>query len=501
MSKISTTEPLSKEKVVISEIPADHFVGVYSEGDTTTPYAQRTDFSGEIVNGRLELDPIANDFGTASAGEWHGGYYKVLILPDTYAGDENYYASRLEAVEEFTFQARGKGYTLSHQEYYFNSGEQLLITNPSSNAMTEVAYMAEGKNWQQGGGTGVNTDVNLQEIYGWLNAGANSFGNNLIGTGILPKLPATIHIWRFAKDIPQDISGSVTPDFVTAHPLVLDHWTIEVKPNHKKYEEKIQADVTETGIDIKFFPPATTDYDAGGFEGTPLGVWLLFNHRGELVSTNNNAQSVGWEFSSGFYPGDLTYVRGGTYHILNVYMPYYNPDVADPQEDFMTYEEYLEYLDGTNHGSLLVEDITLHIPNSKNAGELGEKFTTIQLRDRQEETETDSGDGVNVELYRADALAILTIGTVSGTNPLMRMSILGSTDGGLTYPEVVATFAEINETHLQSIASLGIRIEPYTHLKASWVIEGTDPEFDVSLVLVADTPTDQAGVNTGEPHQ
>lgn len=114
---------------------------------------------------------------------------------------------------------------------------------------------------------------------------------------------------------------------------------------------------------------------------------------------------------------------------------------------------------------------------------------------------TASGDetGIDVAQYLDDAMAILMLGEATPDGETLDVKILGSKDGGSTYPDTLAEFDQITNNDEQ-IASVGFNVGEYNYIKAEWVVStlGGTPAWTFGVVVLLNTPVDKSGLNVGE---
>jgi hypothetical protein len=129
---------------------------------------------------------------------------------------------------------------------------------------------------------------------------------------------------------------------------------------------------------------------------------------------------------------------------------------------------------------------------------IAENYKVIVVKPISEEIVTDSAD-IDCEQYLDDGLATLMVGSAEDAGATLDVVILGSKDGGSTYPDTLATFEQVLDTDDGKSASIGFNIGEYNRLQVSWTIAGgSSPVFTFGVSILVNTPVDASGTNTGD---
>lgn len=105
---------------------------------------------------------------------------------------------------------------------------------------------------------------------------------------------------------------------------------------------------------------------------------------------------------------------------------------------------------------------------------------------------------VSVEAYENDALAIVTLGAITGSDTAITITVKGSDASGGTYA-TIGTFTAVATTDDNKIAAIPVAIggSAAKFIKVNFDISGTDtPTANVSAVLLVRPTVAADGVNS-----
>ena len=124
-----------------------------------------------------------------------------------------------------------------------------------------------------------------------------------------------------------------------------------------------------------------------------------------------------------------------------------------------------------------------------------QQYKVISLVKPVIQTATTTGSAVDVEIYHADALAIVHVGTVDGGTPSTVVTIVGSLTATPTvYDQTLATFtAFVNGTG--GIASANINLDGIKNIKGVATQTGAG-NVPISITLVAQSGSQSATLNS-----
>lgn len=104
--------------------------------------------------------------------------------------------------------------------------------------------------------------------------------------------------------------------------------------------------------------------------------------------------------------------------------------------------------------------------------------------------------GVDVEKYEGDCMVTVVVGAVTGTAPTADITIEGSIDG-TTYPDTLATFAQLTGTDDDKIACQTIDVTKYKKIRAPIDVGGTTPSFELCITAHVRSSQQGADLNPG----
>ena len=131
---------------------------------------------------------------------------------------------------------------------------------------------------------------------------------------------------------------------------------------------------------------------------------------------------------------------------------------------------------------------------------LNNSYKAISLTRPASLSSTNTGTGVDVGLeYLDDAMAILNVGTVTGTSPTLDVTIQGSTDDS-TYT-TITTFSQVTASTKLGAGAVKMTTSGtnYRYVRALCTIAGTSPVFPVSVVILVRKEAGSSTTNSTTP--
>lgn len=104
---------------------------------------------------------------------------------------------------------------------------------------------------------------------------------------------------------------------------------------------------------------------------------------------------------------------------------------------------------------------------------------------QQVAAQTSSGQSSSVEVgigAGMDMLALLYLGSISGTSPTAAIKIQGSDDGS-TWNDL-GSFSALASGDANKVAELKLNRQGYRYVRASWTLGGTSPSFTFAVGLL-----------------
>lgn len=126
---------------------------------------------------------------------------------------------------------------------------------------------------------------------------------------------------------------------------------------------------------------------------------------------------------------------------------------------------------------------------------IGQQYKAFKLFDPAARTANANGTAVNVGVHGDDALAIVSMGAITGTTPTGDIVIEASETSGGTYT-TVATISQVT-TQANGIAAVGFQLTGSKRfVRARLTVGGTSPSFTFSVLLLVRSLNPKAATNS-----
>ena len=134
---------------------------------------------------------------------------------------------------------------------------------------------------------------------------------------------------------------------------------------------------------------------------------------------------------------------------------------------------------------------------------IAQEYKAISVMKPAAVTATGASTGVSVKELLDDAMAILDVGAVAGTNPTLDLVIQSSDAVGGTYT-TIATFGQV--TAATKIGAVRVNLGGQNSgsveqkfVRASYTIAGTNPSFTISVILLVKSFEGKSDLNASTP--